>query len=151
MKHYAPYALSLLLLCTTVTGFSQSTSNKPTQFSSFPAIINCSESELDKIFSSTTGQQVNMVFSNDFTFSGTVTVNMLKRSDLHTTIITSPNFNNSIFSLSRLMDKNGKLSYTGRIVNKNYFDGYELKKNEAEKYQLVKIETDRVMPDCAKQ
>lgn len=105
--------------------------------------------ELDKIFNSTQGQQVSVAFADNFTFSGNVTVNMLKRSDLQTTIITSPDYNNTIFSISRLMDKEGNLSYVGRIINKNYFDGYELMKNPSGNYQLTKIETDRVMPICA--
>lgn len=152
MKHYASYALTVLLLCTAISGFSQNSTDKPKQFSAFPSEINCPELELDKIFNSAQGQQVNIAFSNNFTFSGTVTFNMLKRSDLHTTIITSTDYNNSIFTVSRLIDKDGVLSYTGRIINKNYFDGFELKKDQLSgSYQLNKVETDRVMPDCAKQ
>ncbi len=151
MKHYAPYALFLLLSFTALKGFSQNNTTKPKQFNNFPATINCSVSELDKVFNSSLGQQVSIAFSNDFTFSGTITFNMLKRSDLHTTIVTSPDFNNTIFSVSRLMDPSGNISYTGRIINKNYFDGYELLKDQSGNYQLTKIETDRVMPDCAKQ
>jgi hypothetical protein len=41
------------------------------------------------------------------------------------------------------------VSYQGRIINKNYFDGYELKKNAAGNYQLIKIEKENVIQVCS--
>jgi hypothetical protein len=37
----------------------------------------------------------------------------------------------------------------GRIINVNYFDGYELRKSAAGNYQLIKIETDKVIQPCS--
>lgn len=147
MKHYAPYALSLLLSFIVMTGFSQS-STKPKQFDNFPATINCSEQELSKVFNATAGQAISLSFSNNFIFSGSVKNNIAKYANLQTAVVVSPDYSNTIFSISKITNASGSISYIGRIVNKNYFDGFELKKNVSGNYQLVKMETDRVIQDC---
>ncbi len=149
MKHLAPYAMLLFLSCCSITGFSQNGNiPKPRQFSNFPDIINCSVAELSSIFNSTPGQNINLSFSGNFSFSGNVTSNVVKYSNLQTAVIKSPVFNNTIFNVSKIINADSSVSYLGRIINKNYFDGYELKRNAAGNYQLIKIETDRVIQDC---
>lgn len=148
MKHYAPYALSVLLTLTAMTGFSQSSNPKPKQFNDFPETINCSEPELGRVFTASSGQHISLSFSNNFTFSGTVTSNLVKYANLQTAVVVSPDYSNTIFSVSKITNKDNTISYVGRIINKNYFDGYELKRNITGDYQLLKIETDRIMPDC---
>lgn len=147
MKHYAPCALSLLLSFIVVTGFSQN-STKPKQFNNFPTTINCSEQELSKVFTTTPGQVISLSFSNNFTFSGSVKSSITKYANLQTAVVVSPAYSNTIFSVSKIANQDGTFSYIGRIINKNYFDGFELKKNTSGNYQLVKIETDRVIQDC---
>lgn len=148
MKHFASYALSFLLVCSVTTGFSQSNSSKPKQFNNFPDLIDCSEQQLSGVFTATPGQHVNLAFSNNFIFSGTLTSNLVKYSNLQTAIVVSPDYANTVFAISKITGANGSISYNGRIINKNYFDGFELKKNTAGNYQLIKIETDRVIQDC---
>ncbi|MEP7255613.1 MAG: hypothetical protein ABI666_07535 [Ferruginibacter sp.] len=149
MKHLAPYAMLLLLSFSFTTGFSQNgNAPKPKQFSNFPDIINCSEAELSSIFNSSPGQNISLSFSNNFLFSGNVTSNVVKYANLQTAVVKSPVFNNTIFSVSKIINKDNSISYLGRIINKNYFDGYELKRNTAGNYQLIKMETDRVIQDC---
>ena len=148
MKHYACYALSVLLTLTAMTGFSQSNNPKPKQFNNFPGTINCSVPEIDRVFTATAGQHISLSFSNNFTFSGTVSCNLVKYANLQTAVVISPDYSNTIFNVSKITNKDNSISYIGRIINKNYFDGYELKKNITGDYQLIKMETDRVMPDC---
>lgn len=149
MKHLAPYAMSFLLSVICVTGFSQTGNNpKPKQFSSYPDIIDCSESTLSSIFTATPGQHINLSFSNNFIFSGSVTSNIVKYSNLQTAVIISPDYSNTIFSVSKIINPDNSISYLGRIINKNYFDGFELKRNATGNYQLIKMETDRVIQDC---
>ena len=151
MKRCAPYALFVLLFLITLTGFSQSNTSKPKQFSAFPDVINCSETELGRIFNSPAGHFVSLSFSDNFIFSGNVTSNMVKYANLQTAVMVSPDYYNTIFSVSKIINTNGSISYLGRIINKNYFDGFELKQNVAGTYQLVKMETDRVIQDCSQQ
>ena len=149
MKHFAPYALLLLFTAISLTGFSQNGNTaKPKQFNNFPDIINCSETTLNNIFNSAAGQHIDLSFSDNFSFSGNVTSNVVKYSNLQTAVVRSPYFNNSIFSVSKIINADRTVSYLGRIINKNYFDGYELKKNTDGNYQLIKMETDRVIQDC---
>lgn len=148
MKNYAPYALSLLLCVISITGFSQKITPKPAEFSRFPTVIDCNQSELSKIFTSQVGQLISVSFAGNFTFSGTVTSNMVKYANLQSAIVKSPDYSNTIFSVSKITNDDGTISYTGRIINKNFFDGFELKKNLAGNYQLIKIETDKVIQDC---
>ena len=150
MKKPVPYVLLLLFTFFTLTGFSQTnTSFKPRQFNNFPDVINCSEAALSSIFNSFQGQPVSLSFSDNFLFSGSITSNIVKYGNLQTAVVKSPVFNNSVFSVSKIINKDNSVSYLGRIINKNYFDGYELKKNASNNYQLIKIETDKVMQDCS--
>src|SRR4051812_34377401 len=96
MKNYAPYALLLLLSLITITGFSQTNPAKPAQFNAYPAVINCSQSELGKIFNTPAGQTISVSFSDNFTFSGTLTSNIVKYANLQTAVISSPDFFNTI-------------------------------------------------------
>lgn len=148
MKQPASYALVLLFTFITFAGFSQ-TSAKPKQFSRFPDVINCSETMLSSVFNTAPGQNISLAFSDNFSFAGTVVNNVVKYSNLQSAVIRSPYFNNTVFSVSKIIHKDNTVSYAGRIINKNYFDGYELKKNAAGNYQLLKVEADRVIQDCS--
>jgi len=148
MKPYAPYALSLFLSLTIMTGFGQANNPKPKQFSNFPDIINCTEQELSKVFTTAPGQTISISFSNNFTFSGTVKSNISKYANLQSAVIVSPDYSNTIFNVSKIMKADGSIAYVGHIVNKNFFDGFDLKKNAAGIYELKKTESDRVIQDC---
>ena len=146
MKPYAPYALSLFLSFIIMTGFGQSA--KPKQFSSFPDMMSCSEQELSKVFTTSPGQTISISFSNNFTFSGIVKSNISKYANLQSAVIVSPDFSNTIFNVSKIIKADGSIAYVGHIVNKNFFDGFDLKKNASGIYQLKKTESDRVIQDC---
>lgn len=149
MKRPLTAVLLLFLLFNSSSVFSQNNNTpRPKQFSNFPNIINCSEAEISRIFSSVAGQNINLSFSDNFSFSGNVTSNLVKYSNLQSVIIKSPTFDNAIFSISKITNADNSISYTGRIINLNYADGYELKKNAAGDYRLIKIETGQVIQDC---
>lgn len=150
MKPFAPYAMSLMLSVIALTGFSQTTT-KPKQFNNFPEKITCSEQELANVFNATPGQVISINFSDNFIFSGSVKSNLVKYSNLQSAVVVSPDYSNTIFNVSKITNDDGSISYIGRIINKSFFDGFELKKNTAGVYQLTKIETDRVIPDCSQQ
>ena len=150
MNRLAPYACMFLCTLLATTGFSQGTgSAKPKQFNNYPDVINCSEAELSKVFGSPAGQTISLSFSDNFLFSGDITSNVVRFSNLQSAVIKSPGFNNTVFSISKRTNPDNSITYLGHIINMNYFDGFELKKN-AGTYQLVKIETDKVIPLCAR-
>lgn len=149
MKHIAPYALVLLFMILAAPGFSQNPpSIKPKQFSQYPDIINCTQAELDKVFNLSSGQAVSMNFSNDFSFGGDIISKINRYSNLQSAVVKSPAFNNTIFNLSKRINPDNSITYVGHILNKDFFDGYELKRNADGSYQLKKFETDKVMQDC---
>lgn len=148
MKRYACYALSALLTIIATTGSAQSNTPKPKQFDSFPQAVTCSEQELAKIFNTTTGQTVSLAFSDNFIFKGNVTSNLVKYANLQTAVVVSPDYSNTIFSVSKITQADGSIGYIGRIINKSFFDGFELKRDALGNYKLVKMETDRVIQDC---
>ncbi len=146
MKPHATYALSLFFSFIVMTGFGQT--NKPKQFNNFPGVINCSEQELSKVFTASPGQTISLTFSDNFIFSGIVKTNMAKYANLQSAVIISPDYSNSIFNISKIIKADGSIAYVGHIINKNYFDGFDLKQNAAGIYQLKKTESDRVIQDC---
>jgi hypothetical protein len=151
MKRYLPYALSLAVSLTALTSLAQTNTGKPKQFNNFPQTINCSEQELARVFNAAPGEQISLAFSDNFTFSGSVKSNIVKYSNLRSAIVVSPDYSNTIFSVSKITNDDGSTSYVGRIINKSFFDGFELKKNAAGAYELTKVETDRVIQDCSQQ
>jgi hypothetical protein len=149
MKHPIRNVLVLLYVMISASVQAQTQSGaKPSLFNNYPGKIICSEQELSKVFSSTVNQDINLSFSDNFIFSGKVTSNVVKYANLQTAVIKSPVFGDAIFALSKITNADRSTSYIGRIINKNYFDGYELRKDAANNYQLIKIETDRVIQDC---
>jgi uncharacterized protein YdeI (BOF family) len=82
-------------------------------------------------------------------FNGTVTGNTVKYSNLQSVTIKLPEFDNLIFSISKITNDDKTVTYVGRIINKKYADGYELKKDASNNYQFVKFETDKLIPECS--
>jgi hypothetical protein len=146
MKPYATYALSLFFSLTIMTGFGQA--SKPKQFNNFPGVINCSEQELSKVFTTSPGQTISLSFSDNFIFTGIVKTNIAKYANLQSAVIESPDYSNTIFNISKIIKADGSIAYVGHILNKNFFDGFDLKKNATGIYQLKKTESDRVIQDC---
>lgn len=152
MKHLAPYAMLLLCLLMATPGFSQTPPTvKPRQFNSYPGIINCTEAELDKVFSMASGQLVNLSFSDNFSFGGDIISKVTRYSNLQSAVVKSPTFNNTIFNITKRINPDNSVTYVGHIINKNYYDGYELKRKANGIYQLIKFDTDKVLQDCRQQ
>jgi hypothetical protein len=147
MKRLLPLAAILLFL--TVTAQAQSTAgSKPSLFSNFPEKISCNSSELDKAFSASSNQSLNLLFSDNFLFSGAVISNITKYTNMQSVTVKSKDFADAIFTITKITTPAGNIEYRGRIVNIKYFDGYELKKDVAGNYKLLKFETDKLLQDC---
>jgi hypothetical protein len=151
MKRLAPNAMLLFCILFSTTINAQNSSQKPALFSNFSSIINCPKAELNKAFTATANQNINFSFSDNFLFNGTVVSNVVKYANLHTVLIKSPAYGDAIFSLSKITGKDNTVSYTGRIINPKYADGYELKKDGFNNYKLVKIELSNILKDCSQQ
>ncbi len=140
----------VLLSLTAVTGFAQQAKVvKPTLFSKLPGTINCTAAELSKYFAVAQGQSTKLSLGNTFKANGLVASNLVKYKNLQSLAIKLPEFNNAVFSLSKRIDEKNNAIYTGRIINQLNADAYELKRVEGDKYQLVKINLETILPDCS--
>jgi hypothetical protein len=151
MKYPKLTGLLFVLLSVSIARAQNNGGAKPSLFASFPNTINCTEQELGKAFAAGVNQTISFSFSDHFLFSGIVTGSVVKYSNLHSVTITSPAMDNVIFAISRIINADRSITYVGHIINKNYADGYELKKDASNNYQLVKFETDKVLQDCHQQ
>ena len=66
-------------------------------------------------------------------------------------MIKSPSFGNAIFQLSKITNEDNSISYAGRIINPDAFDGYEIKKDKEDNYSFKKFETKKILEDCSYQ
>jgi hypothetical protein len=102
--------------------------------------------ELDKAFSAREGTSVKLQFKN-FEFEGTITSTVKRYDNLHSVLIKSTSLDNAIFSISKRIGDDKKITYVGRIIHENYADGYELVQEEDGSYMLNKIKTDVLLQD----
>jgi len=152
MKQLTSYAIALLLIITSIGAQAQtSTVTKPAVFNNFPAKINCSATELNRAFATTLNQSINLSFSDNFSFKGEVVSNIQRYDNLQTAVIKSSDFSDMVFMVSKITNKDKSITYVGRMMNKRYSDGYELKKDAQNNYQLIKIETDKILQVCSQQ
>jgi hypothetical protein len=82
----------------------------------------------------------------DFTFNGIVTSSIKRYDNLYSVIIKAPGLNNTLLALSKRINDDKTVSYVGRIINENYADGFELRK-ENTGYAINKIRTDALIED----
>lgn len=140
----------LVCLCTYATSFAQQTpAAKPKVFETLPSSISVSESLLESFFTLNKNQETTLTLGDKFSFPGKVLSNEAKYSNLQTVIVKSSAFNNAILQVSRIINEDKSITYTGRILNTKAFDGFEIKKTATGLYEFRKFETDQVTNDCS--
>lgn len=151
MKNRFAILTVLLLSFTTVNCVAQSNkSAKVPLFKTMPKTILCTSLELNQFFQLPKGQQKMQTFIADqFDISGTIISSSAKFSNLSSTTIKLSAYNDAILSISKRIDEKNNAVFTGHIIHQNSSDGYELKKNEDNTYQFVKINVDEILPTCA--
>ncbi|MEP6616249.1 MAG: hypothetical protein ABJA57_06695 [Ginsengibacter sp.] len=118
---------------------------KPNLFDAYPASMDCPVTELEKAFSSVKGDPVEFIFSGN-SFTGVVVASKHTFTNLRNVVIRITNLQGTIFHISKITNADNTNSYTGRILNLKYGDGFELK-NISGNYYLKKIKTDDVIQD----
>ncbi len=114
--------------------------NKPKLFANLPDRIPVSVDDMNSFFNTQLGQTISLSLSTDVQtrFEGTVIALSGSNPDrIETIIIRSTNFNGARFTLSRITNADGSLSYTGRIISFQHGDLYELQ-NKNGVFVLVK-------------
>jgi hypothetical protein len=61
-------------------------------------------------------------------------------------IVKAPGLSNTLLSVSKIINADKTVSYVGRIINENYADGYQLRKENG-RYSMNKVRTDALIED----
>lgn len=144
-----PMLLILLCLSTAAVYSQQKVDSRPKLFAALPATMKVNDASLKDAFTFFPGQKVSIALSNNFVFTGEVISNEVKYSNLQNIIIRSATLNNALLSLSKTINTDKTISYTGRIISNNAFDGYEIKRSIAGDYNMQKFETGKIFQDCS--
>ncbi|MDZ4795629.1 MAG: hypothetical protein SGI83_15230 [Bacteroidota bacterium] len=149
MKNLRTIAVCVSILFYNLNGMAQTTGtipinepdyNKPKLFSNLPDKIPVSIDQLNSLFSSAIGSQVSVDVPSQpsVQFNGELVSTVSKYGNsLQSVIIRSTNYNGARFTVSKITDAEGKISYAGRIISFQHGDLFELKKLDTE-WVLVK-------------
>ena len=146
MKKYSKTLLAVLLSASSLASFAQMNDRRPQLYSSRPQSINIDKNIFANVLDATEGKEISVRLSDNFTFNGTVISNLKKYNKLHTVMVRSNENATSILQIT-LINENNNISYTGRIINSNAADGYEIKNNNGA-YSLQKFETLKILDPC---
>ncbi len=139
------FVVLLSVICT--HSFAQVNDTRPSLYAAQPSTINIEKNSLDNILSNKPGTLVSIPLTADFTFEGTVISNITKYNTMHTVMLRSVQNPQSVFQITKIENKEKAATYTGRILNNNVADGYEIKNNNGE-YFLQKFETAKILETC---
>ncbi|MEO6704959.1 MAG: hypothetical protein ABI297_03445 [Ginsengibacter sp.] len=146
MKRFYKLVVLCLVIMTYFTTQGQIvTSNRQAYFNKYAEKLPTPESELEKAFTTPEGRKININFA-DFSFNGIVTSSVKRYDNLYSVIVKATGLNNTLFSVSKIINADKSISYVGRIINENYADGYQLRKDNG-RYDMNKIRTDALIED----
>ena len=149
MKRLSKTLLALLLCITTAASHAQTSSGKPAIFANFPSSINISEAILKNSFEYSKDRHATILLGSGLSFSGTVISNVQKYQNLRILIIKSDVWANTLLQVSQITNEDNSLSFSGRIINPEAADGYEIKRSQGGTYTLRKFETGRIFEPCS--
>jgi len=150
MKNLTRTIFTLLIcICFASAQAQKSKEVKKSLFTEFPGSIEISKNTLKNTLISKPGQLVSIPFNEKFIFTGKVVSNEMKYADLQTMIIKSEQYPNTLFQLSKILNKDNSVAYVGRIMNNEALEVYEIKSYLADNYSLQKIDLDKILQDCS--
>jgi hypothetical protein len=143
---YKAIALCIIITFSFAAQAQILSSNRQNYFNRYADKLPTSATELNKVFNAPEGSKVKINFS-DFSFNGIVTSSIKRFDNLYSVIVKSPVLDNTILSISKRINRDNSVSYTGRIINQKYADGFELRKGTDGVYAMNKIKTDELIED----
>jgi hypothetical protein len=147
MKTICKSLFVVILIINTSLSFAQVTDRTKHLFSNSPASIHCDESVLSKLFQYTEGNYASIDLPG-LRFSGSVLSNVKKYDNLYSVAIQSIQHDNAILLLSKQINKDQSITYTGRIMHPNSKDGYEIKRDEKGNYFFKKFDAENILQKC---
>ena len=122
------------------------TSQRHSYFNKYAEKLPTTVNELDKAFTTPEGAKIKINFSG-LQFNGIVTSSIKRYDNLYSVVIKSPSLNNTLLAISKRINDDKTVTYVGRIINEQYADGYELRKENNGDYAINKIRTDALIED----
>lgn len=116
--------------------------NKPLLFSSLPDTIPVDMGNVNNLFGTLVGTQVNMnlsvSLSDIFQIEGQVISSVSKFENMIVSVVIRlSNYPGAVFTISKITETGGSILYTGRIVSRQHGDLFELK-NINSRFVLIK-------------
>ena len=139
-------ALCIFITCSFATQAQVLTSNRQNYFDKYSQTLPTPVSELDKAFTTPEGAKVKINFAA-FSFNGIVTSSIKRYDNLYSVIVKAPGLDNTVLTLSKIINPDKTVSYIGHILNQKYSDGFELRKDNDGNYAMNKIKTDALIED----
>lgn len=146
MKSLSKALIIFSLLGCFETTIAQKTPS-PNLFDSYKTIISFPTTELEKIFSTSSGNSVQLALSYDAIFKGTIVSNIQRYQNLKSAVIKLTDFDGAMFSISERKNDDNSITYVGRIINENYSDAYVLKQETYGGYYLKKFKLNDLLQD----
>lgn len=138
----------LLLCLTSAVASAQTQSPANAQFASHSNNIPVKQNILSETFSKLKGQAIDLSFSSTFKFPGTVVSQQKVYDNLHIIIIRSSAFNQAMMQISKQINPDRTVTYTGKIFSNGGSDGYSIVPDGKGDYLLQKFEKSVVLQDC---
>jgi hypothetical protein len=139
--------LFLLLAIFSNSNGQEVTFHRPSLFNTDPSVIPASIAQLDAAFNVSVDSTAKLTFGGNFSFTGKVISSVEKYGKLRTVLLRSSILDNTLFSISKRVNTDNTITYIAHIINQNYADGYELKKDDAGNYSFTKIRTKDLIQD----
>lgn len=147
MKIFIKTFVLILSIGLCYNSIAQQQDLRPKLFAGVENKVNYPKAELEKIFTKTQGSKYQVSLPGNFNFTGTVVSYVQRYDNLKSFLIKSDVLKGAIFAISKRINDDKSISYTGRIINENYSDGYELKVDASGNYFLDKINMAELLPD----
>ena len=148
MKNLRTVALCVSISLSSICSFAQKTDipinepnlNKPQLFQNLPDKIPVNMDNINSWFMGEVGRPISLKLTeaNNLQFEGNVVSTVSKyENSIQSTIVNSINYPGARLVITKITDKDGAISYTGRILSLQHGDLFELK-NENNQYFLIK-------------
>lgn len=143
---YKMMALCIFITCSFATQAQVLISTRQNYFDKYSQTLPTPLTELDKAFTTPEGDKVKINFGN-FSFNGIVTSYIKRYDNLYSVIVKAPGLDNTILTISKIINPDKTVSFIGHIINQKYADGFELRKDNNGNYAMNKIKTDALIED----
>lgn len=122
----------------------QTLPNKSSLFTNLPDKFTIKNSLIEDLFSGPDSGSVKILLSVNNFFEGTITERIQRNENVVTLNIKSSNYDGALLTISKVLNSNKELTYTGRIVSMQYGDVLILKK-ESDRFFFTKAKQSLVI------